>query len=62
MSELFREAFRAYSAQEARKRLAEIGEYALVRNPQRFREKDIPKLIREIRSSKPLSSKTSKRK
>ena len=33
MSELFREAFRTYSAQQARRTLDEVGEYAEGRNP-----------------------------
>ena len=50
MSELFREAFRSYYAQDARMRLLEIGEYAESR---RFAhtEADVPRLIREVRKS-----------
>lgn len=33
MSELFREAFRTYSGQQARRTLDELGEYAAGRNP-----------------------------
>jgi CopG family transcriptional regulator/antitoxin EndoAI len=53
MSELFREAFRAYSAQQARSTLQEIGEYAAGRNPQGYTEADVPRLIKEVRSAKP---------
>ena len=49
MSELFREAFRAYSAQQARKTLEEIGEYAASRNSRGHAEQDVPRLIAEVR-------------
>jgi len=52
MSELFREAFRSYYAQEARRSLKEIGEYAASRNPG-YTEDDVPRLIREVRRDKP---------
>lgn len=50
MSELFREAFRAYQAQDARKTLLEIGAYAETRNPDGYTEDDIPRLIQEVRT------------
>ena len=53
MSELFREAFRAYYAQQARKTLEEIGEYAASQNPAGYTEADVPRLIEEVRSKKP---------
>jgi CopG family transcriptional regulator/antitoxin EndoAI len=49
MSELFREAFRAYYAQETRRALDEIGEYAARRNPG-YTEADVPRLIQEVRA------------
>lgn len=52
MSELFREAFRAYAAQQARQTLAEIGDYASTRNSEGYTEADVPKLIKEVRSVK----------
>ncbi len=52
MSELFREAFRTYYAQQARLTLEEIGEYASSRNPG-YTEADVPRLIKEVRGSKP---------
>jgi hypothetical protein len=52
MSELFREAFRAYYALQARRTLEEIGEYAISRNPG-YTEADVPRLIREVRSARP---------
>jgi len=52
MSELFREAFRTYSAQQARSTLEELGEYAEGRNPG-YTEADVPRLIREVRAEKP---------
>jgi len=53
MSELFREAFRTYYAQQARRALEEIGEYAATRNPG-YTEADVPRLIQEIRSGGPV--------
>jgi hypothetical protein len=53
MSELFREAFRAYAAEQARKTLDELGEYAAGRNPRGYTEADVPRLIREVRAEKP---------
>jgi CopG family transcriptional regulator / antitoxin EndoAI len=50
MSELFREAFRAYYAQQARQTLEEIGQYAEARNPARYTDADVPRLIKEVRS------------
>jgi predicted DNA-binding protein len=52
MSELFREAFRSYYAQQARRTLEEIGEYAASRNSA-FTEADVPRLIKEVRGKKP---------
>jgi CopG family transcriptional regulator/antitoxin EndoAI len=52
MSELFREAFRTYYAQQARLALQEIGEYAAARNPRRYDEADIPRLIKEVRAQR----------
>ena len=53
MSELFREAFRTYSAEQARKTLDELGEYAAGRNPKSYTEADVPRLIRQVRAEKP---------
>lgn len=53
MSELFREAFRAYSAQQARRTLDELGKYAAERNPKGYTEADVPRLIQEVRAEKP---------
>lgn len=53
MSELFREAFRAYAAQQARRTLDEVGEYAGGRNPDGYTEADVPRLIREVRAEGP---------
>ena len=52
MSELFREAFRSYYAQQARHTLEEIGEYAASRNSG-YAEADVPRLIKEVRRGKP---------
>ena len=53
MSELFREAFRTDSAQQARTKLDELGEYAAGRNPKGYTEADVPRLIQEVRAEKP---------
>ena len=53
MSELFREAFRTYSAQQARTMLNELGEYAAGRNPKGYTEADVPRLIKQVRAGKP---------
>jgi len=53
MSELFREAFRTYSAEQARTTLNELGEYAAARNPNGYTEADVPRLIKEVRAEKP---------
>lgn len=53
MSELFREAFRTYSAQQARRALGELGEYAEGRNPKDYTEADVPRLIQQVRAEKP---------
>jgi CopG family transcriptional regulator/antitoxin EndoAI len=48
MSELFREAFRAFYAQDARSILQQAGEYAETRNSA-LTEEDVPRAIREVR-------------
>ena len=53
MSELFREAFRTYAAQQARRTLNELGEYAAGRNPKGYMESDVPRLVKEVRAEKP---------
>jgi len=53
MSELFREAFRTYSAEQARRTLDEVGQYAAGRNPKGYSEADVPRLIREVRAGGP---------
>jgi metal-responsive CopG/Arc/MetJ family transcriptional regulator len=50
MSELFREAFRSYSAQDAKRILDEFGEYAKTRNPRGYTEEDVPRLVKEVRA------------
>jgi CopG family transcriptional regulator/antitoxin EndoAI len=52
MSELFREAFRSYYAQQARITMEGIGEYAAGQNPGGYTEADVPRLIKEVRSEK----------
>ena len=51
MSELFREAFRSYYAQQARRVLEDIGEYAASRNSG-YTEADVPRLIKQVRGEK----------
>jgi len=58
MSELFREAFRTYSAQQARRTLDELGEYAEGRNPKGYTEADVPRLIQQVRTEKPSGRRT----
>ena len=53
MSELFREAFRTYSAQQARTTLDELGDYAAGRNLRGYTEADVPRLTKEVRAEKP---------
>lgn len=53
MSELFREAFRTYWAQQARTTLNELGEYAAGRNPKGYTEDDVPRLVKEVRADNP---------
>jgi len=53
MSELFREAFRSYSAQQARRTLEELGEYGEGRNPKGYAESDVPRLIKQVRVESP---------
>jgi hypothetical protein len=50
MSELVREAFRAYHAQRIGAIFDEIGNYAATRNPNGYTEEDIPRLIKEVRT------------
>lgn len=53
MSELFREAFRTYSAMQARRTLDELGAYAAQRNPKGYSESDVSRLVKEVRAEKP---------
>jgi len=48
----FREAFRTYSAQQARTTRDELREYAAGRNPNGYTETDVPRLIKEVRAEK----------
>jgi hypothetical protein len=50
MSELLREAFRAYHAQRIAAIFDEIGKYAATRNPNGYTEEDVPRLIKEVRT------------
>ena len=61
MSEMFREAFRTYYAQQARRTLEEIGEYAASRNPSSYTEADIPQLIAELRNQNEPAKKPHRR-
>ena len=46
-------AQKAYSAQQARRTLDELGDYAAGRNPNGYTEADVPQLIKEVRAQKP---------
>jgi predicted DNA-binding protein len=50
MSELMREAFRAYDERQVARFFDEMGEYAKSRNPHGYTEEDIPRLIDEVRA------------
>ena len=50
MSELLREAFRAYHGQRIGAIFDEIGKYAATRNPHGYTEDDIPRLVKEVRA------------
>lgn len=50
MSELLREAFRAYHGQRIGAIFDEIGRYAATRNPHGYTEEDIPRLVAEVRA------------
>ena len=50
MSELFREALRAYQRERTRKWLQDVGEYAATRNPEGYTEEDVLRLIKEVRA------------
>ena len=52
MSELFREAFRSYYAQQARRTLDDVGEYPACRKSV-YTEADVPRLIKEVRGGTP---------
>jgi predicted transcriptional regulator len=54
MSELFREAFRNYYARQTQQLFDEAAAYAAMRNPQGYAEDDVPRLIKEVRASKPV--------
>jgi metal-responsive CopG/Arc/MetJ family transcriptional regulator len=50
MSELFREAFRAYQDNRNRRALEEAAAYRATRNPYSYTEEDIPRLVKEVRA------------
>jgi predicted transcriptional regulator len=50
MSELMREAFRAYDERQVAKFIDEMGAYAKTRNPRGYTEEDVPRLIEEVRA------------
>jgi metal-responsive CopG/Arc/MetJ family transcriptional regulator len=49
-SELFREAFRAYRAQQVRATLDEMNREAEARGHNGYIEQDVPRLVREVRA------------
>jgi metal-responsive CopG/Arc/MetJ family transcriptional regulator len=50
LSEIFTEAFRDYWCDSAFRSLEEVRDYAATRNPHRYTEEDIPRLIKEVRA------------
>ena len=54
MSELFREAFRNYYTRQTQELFDEAAAYAATRNPRGYTEADVPRLIKEVRTSKPV--------
>ena len=50
MSELMREAFRAYQGDEITRLLDETAAYAATRNPSGYTEEDVERLIHEVRA------------
>jgi hypothetical protein len=50
MSELFREAFRAYYAREVDSWFRELADFAAAHNPHGYTEADVPRLIKEVRA------------
>ena len=50
MSELFREAFRAYRKERALKALEAAAAYGATRNPYGYTEEDVPRIIKEVRA------------
>jgi metal-responsive CopG/Arc/MetJ family transcriptional regulator len=50
VSELFREAFRSYQAQQVRRSLDEARRYARTRNQSQYAEQDVVRLSKEVRA------------
>ena len=50
MSELMREAFRVYDEGQVAKFIDEMGAYARTRNPKGYTERDVPRLVAEVRA------------
>ena len=50
ISELFREAFRAYWSDDIFRSLEDVRAYAATRNPHGYTEEDIPRLIKKVRA------------
>jgi predicted transcriptional regulator len=50
MSELMREAFRAYDERQVARFIDDMGAYAKTRNPRGYTEEDIPRLVEEVRA------------
>ena len=50
MSELFRDAFRSWEADRILKALREAAEYGSNHNPRGYTEKDIPRVIQQVRA------------
>ena len=50
MSEIFREAFRAYESERILRALRDAAEYGAAHNPGGYTEHDIPRIIDEVRA------------
>lgn len=51
LSELFREAFRTYRMERLRRRFEADLQYARTRNPYRYTEDDVERLVDEVRAT-----------
>ena len=62
MSELMREAFRVYRNDEISRLLEETAAYAATRNPNKYSEEDVERLVHEVRGEKRTQKEAQKNK